>query len=147
MLTKTQILDLFKGNIHCSQIVLGEMAEDLGYSREEAYKMANPFGGGCFRGDTCGAVAGAMIAIGMKYGNDEPGNKEQDQICIAKVKAFQDKFNERHKTLICRELLGYDFADPEQRKAAFDTGKVYELCPCLVMDALDILNNIFEEDN
>ena len=71
MLTKAQVTDLFKSKIHCSQIVLGEVAEELGYGREEAYKMANPFGGGCFRGDTCGAVAGAMIAIGMKYGNDE----------------------------------------------------------------------------
>ena len=76
MLTKAQVTDLFKSKIHCSQIVLGEFAEELGYSREEAYKMANAFGGGCFRGDTCGAVAGAMIAIGLKYGNDEPGNIE-----------------------------------------------------------------------
>jgi C_GCAxxG_C_C family probable redox protein len=147
MVTKAQILDLFKGNIHCSQIVLGEMADQLGYSREEAYKMANAFGGGAFIGDTCGAVAGAMIAIGLKYGNDEPGNKEQDLLCRAKVKEFQDKFKERRNTLYCRELLGYNFAIPEERQAAFDTGKVFELCPCLVMDALDILNNIFEEDN
>ena len=41
MLTKAQVTDLFKSKIHCSQIVLGEFAEELGYSREEAYKMAN----------------------------------------------------------------------------------------------------------
>lgn len=146
MLTKAQVVDFFKSNIHCSQIVLGEMADKLGYSREEAYRMANAFGGGGFRGDTCGAVAGAMIAIGMKYGNDELGNKEQDQICIAKAKEFQQRFCERRKTLICRELLGYDFSVAEEMKAAFESGKVFELCPCLVMDALEILNNIFEEE-
>lgn len=148
MLTQAQVVDLFKGNIHCSQIVLGEVAEQLGYSREEGYKLANSFGGGCFTGDTCGTVAGAMIAIGMKYGNDEPGNKEQDEICKAKVKEFQDKFKERRQSLICRELLGYDFGKPEERKAAFETGKVFELCPGLVLDSLEILNNIlFEEDS
>ena len=108
----------------CSQIVLGEFAEELGYSREEAYKMANAFGGGCFRGDTCGAVAGAMIAIGLKYGNDEPGNIEQDALCQQKVKEFQQKFTDRRKSLICRDLLGYDFADAKQREEAFATGKM-----------------------
>ena len=34
MLTKNQINDCFKANIHCSQIVLGEFAEELGYDRE-----------------------------------------------------------------------------------------------------------------
>ena len=146
MLTKAQTLDLFKNKIHCSQIVLGEVAEELGYSREEAYRMANPFGGGGFCGDTCGAVAGAMIAIGMKYGNDEPGNLEQDARCVAKLKEFQQKFTERRKSLVCRELLGYDFSDAKQREEAFASGKVYELCPCLVLDALEILEEVLQED-
>ena len=147
MLTKNQIARLFKENIHCSQIVLGEVAEKLGYSIEDAYKLANPFGGGCFRGDICGAVSGALIAIGMKYGNDQLGNKEQDSICINKAKQFQDQFIARRQTVICRDLIGYDFSKPEERKAAFETGKITEHCPCLVMDALDILNTIlFEEE-
>ncbi len=147
MLTKAQVTDLFKSKIHCSQIVLGEVAEELGYSREEAYKMANAFGGGCFRGDTCGAVAGAMIAIGLKYGNDEPGNIEQDALCQRKVKEFQEKFTARRSSLICRELLGYDFADAKQREEAFATGKVFELCPGLVLDALAILEEMFAEED
>lgn len=147
MLTKAQVTDLFKSKIHCSQIVLGEVAEELGYGREEAYKMANPFGGGCFRGDTCGAVAGAMIAIGMKYGNDEPGNIAQDAVCVKKVKEFQDKFTAKRESLICRELLGYDFADAKQREEAFATGKVLELCPCLVLEALAILEEMFNEED
>ena len=146
MLTKAQALDFFKNKIHCSQIVLGEVAEELGYSREEAYKMANPFGGGGFRGDTCGAVAGAMIAIGMKYGNDEPGNIEQDAVCVKKVKEFQERFMAKRKSVLCRELLGYDFADPKQREEAFATGKVFELCPCLVLEALEILEDILRDE-
>ena len=41
MLTKAQVTDLFKSKIHCSQIVLGEVAEELGYGREEAYKTVS----------------------------------------------------------------------------------------------------------
>ena len=51
-----------------------------------------------------------MIAIGLKYGNDEPGNIEQDALCQQKVKEFQQKFTDRRKSLICRDLLGYDLS-------------------------------------
>ena len=80
MLTAQQILDQFNGNIHCSQIIVSEFAEEFGYDRNEAMKLANPFGGGMFGGDTCGAVTGAMMVIGMKYGNFEYANKKQDSL-------------------------------------------------------------------
>ena len=146
MLDRAQIKEYFKGNIHCSQIVLAEMAEELGYSMEEAYKMANAFGGGAFQGDTCGCVTGAMIAIGMRYGNDTPGNREQDMLCRKKLAQFQQEFRARRKTLVCRELLGYDFADEKQAQEAFDSGRVFELCPDLVLEAIDILRKMFAED-
>ncbi len=146
MLTKERVIEDFKGKIHCSQIVLGEVAEELGYDREDALRIGSPFGGGMFCGETCGAVLGALIAIGMKYGNSERGNKKQDAICIKKVRAFQEKFKERHGSTACKELLGYDFSDPEQVKEAFASGKVFELCPVLVMDAVEILNDVLSDD-
>ena len=48
--------------------------------------------------------------------------------------------------MICRDLLGYDFADAKQREEAFATGKVFELCPGLVLDAIAILEEMFNED-
>ncbi|MDR0468752.1 MAG: C-GCAxxG-C-C family protein [Peptococcaceae bacterium] len=142
MLSNAQILNGFKERMHCSQQVLMEWAEELGYDREEAARMAAPFGGGMFRGDTCGAVGGAMIAIGMKYGNSTPGDAKKDDAMQDKVKEFQEKFAARNGSTICRDLLGYDFAKPEERAAAFATGKVKEVCPKLVQDALEILDEI-----
>ena len=142
MLSREQITTGFRGRMHCSQQVLMEWAEELGYDREEAAKIATPFGGGMFRGDTCGAVAGAMIAIGMKYGNGTLGDTAKDDALQAKVKEFQDKFTARNGTTMCRELLGYDFAKPEERAEAMSNGKVMESCPKYVQDALEILDEI-----
>jgi C_GCAxxG_C_C family probable redox protein len=142
MLSKTQITNGFRDRMHCSQQVLMEWAEELGYDREEAARMASPFGGGMFRGDTCGAVAGAMIAIGMRYGNSTPGDNEKDDAMQEKVKEFQDKFTARNGTTLCRDLLGYDFAKPDERAEAFAVGRVKEVCPKLVQDALEILDEI-----
>ena len=81
----------------------------------------------------------------MRYGNDTLGNLDADAVCVKKTKAFREEFVRRHGSLICRELLGYDFSDPEQRKAAFAEGKVFELCPMLVLDAIDIVRQLEEE--
>jgi len=146
MLNRKQTLDLFKSNIHCSQIVLGEFAEELGYDVEEAYRMANALAGGSFLGNTCGCVTGAMLAIGLKYGNGEIGNVMQDNICKEKALRFQQEFKERRGSLICRELLGYDMSKPEEAAEAFASGKIFGLCPDLVLETIDILKKIFAED-
>ncbi len=146
MLTKNQINDCFKANIHCSQIVLGEFAEELGYDREEAYRMANAFGGGSFIGDTCGCVQGASIAIGLKYGNDTPNNKDQDMLCRQKLARFQKEFKEKNGSLECRALIGYDFGKEGDAEKAFESGKIFDVCPGYVQDAIAILRKMFDED-
>ncbi|MBQ6808337.1 MAG: C_GCAxxG_C_C family protein [Firmicutes bacterium] len=145
MLNRDQILEKSRGNIHCSQIVLGELAEELGYDKEELYRMACPFGGGMGLGDTCGCVTGALMAIGMAFGNSEPGNVEQDQLCREKASRFQEEFTRLRQSTICRELLGYDFRDPEQRKEAKENGATAQLCPDLMMDAIRIAAEIIRE--
>ena len=45
-------------------------AEKLNLDLKTAIKIATPFGGGMARlGETCGAVSGALMAIGLKHGN------------------------------------------------------------------------------
>lgn len=68
---KKEIAELFMKGIDCSQVVVGAFAEELGITTEEAYKMSAAFGGGMGLGETCGAVVGAMIVLGLKYGHCE----------------------------------------------------------------------------
>ena len=142
MLTAEHIINEFKGKIHCSQQVLREWAEELGYSREEASRMAAPFGGGMFRGDTCGAICGAMMAIGMKYGHHEHGDFEKNEAMIEKIEEFNREFIARNGSTICRDLVGRDFSVEGERKKALESGKIFEVCPKFVQDALDILDEI-----
>lgn len=66
---KNAIAEQFMKGFDCSQVVLAECADRLGISREETNRMTAAFGGGMGIGETCGAVVGAMIALGMKYGH------------------------------------------------------------------------------
>ncbi len=142
---KQQVQQGFMKHLSCAQQTLAAVIEELGYDREEAYRLGNGFGGGMMTGDTCGAVTGALMAIGLAYGNTEPGNKAQDDLCREKVAEFQRRFKERHGSTICRELIGYDFADPKQRQAAKESGKIMDYCADLVVDAVEILNDILAE--
>lgn len=146
MLNREQVIEKMNGNLHCSQIVLGALSEYLGYEQDELYRLSCPFGGGMGLGDTCGCVTGALMAIGIKAGNDTPGNQEQDQLCRDMAKRFQDEFVKQHGSTLCRELVGYDFRDPEQRRIAKEQGKTREICPQLILDAIAIAKKIILED-
>ena len=77
---KEKIAELFMKGIDCSQVVAGAFAEELGITQEEAYKMAAGFGGGMEIGETCGAVVGAMIVLGLKFGHCDTEHMEQKDI-------------------------------------------------------------------
>ena len=142
MLNQDEIRDLFAQNYHCSQVVFMEVAEELGIDRDEAARLAAPLGGGMFRGDTCGAVTGAMLAIGARYGHFEPHDKEGDMRQQEKVKEFQKQFTERFGSTICRELAGYDFSQPGELMKAAQSGVLLQKCPGFVEGALEILEDI-----
>lgn len=144
-ISKDEIVRYFKGGLDCSQVVLMQWAEELGYEREEAARMAAAFGGGMFRGDTCGAVSGALLAIGLKYGHCELGDAEGKAKLMGKVTEFQKKFAERCGSTICRELVGFDFSKEGELERAMASGKLFEFCPCAVTNALEILDEIMAE--
>ena len=75
-LTKEEIVNSFMGGVDCSQIIMGEWADRLGMSKEDALKVASTFGAGLGIGETCGAIIGGMLVLGMKYGNTGANQQE-----------------------------------------------------------------------
>ncbi len=66
------IMMLKDGGFSCSQAVVATLGEQVGVERKQALRLAAGFGGGiALQGDICGIVSGAIMAIGLKYGNDE----------------------------------------------------------------------------
>ena len=55
---------------NCAQAVLVPFAAEMGITEEQAYKMGAHFGSGMRHGSTCGAITGALMALGM-LGYDE----------------------------------------------------------------------------
>lgn len=137
-LSKTEIASRFIAGANCSQCVLSQWADELGYDEEELCRMAAAFGGGMFRGDTCGAVTGALIAIGLAYGDDNDAVHE-------KVAEFREKFIARCGALNCRDLIKYDLSLPGEKEKALESGVMIDYCPNLVVAALEILDDMFAD--
>ena len=135
--TRTEIRQEFLNGRNCAQVVLGHYADALGYDQEETDRMAACFAGGMFVGSTCGAVTGALIAIGLSV----PPEKARETAL-----AFQKQFQARCGSCLCRELLGYDLSDPAQEQAARDSGKLIDYCPTPVLAAIEILDTLLDAE-
>lgn len=107
----------FSTGKNCAQSVLLAFAEELKISEEQAFKMASGFGGGIAKnGHVCGAVAGAIMVIGMKYGYGETPD-EANSATYIKLNEFLDKFKKVNGSIMCRDLIdGLDLNDPDDRE-------------------------------
>ena len=114
---------LFATGLNCAQSVFCAFAEDLGMDAETAAKVSSGLGGGVGRlREVCGAVTGATLALGMKYGPDKSAVYE-------KVQEFAAIFKQEMGSIICRDLLAGTGATsggaPEARTAEY-----YKKRPC-----------------
>jgi len=116
--------------------VLGGSAERYGMSLEQAVRTACAFGGGVAgTAQTCGAVNGALMVLGLAHGTAEPGNGPARQSTYAATRELLARFRERHGSLICRELLGVDIGTSEGRERAMREGLFATRCPVFIRDA------------
>lgn len=63
----TTAIECFKNGFNCAQAVFTSYCEEYGIDKETGLKLTCPFGAGISRTDnTCGAVIGAIMVIGIK---------------------------------------------------------------------------------
>ena len=141
-MTKEEIKNLFMQGIDCSQVVTGAFAEKMGMTEEQARKVSSCFGGGMMCGEICGAVTGALMVIGMVYGHSREGDQSQKEIMAAKTGEFKKLFGEKYSSCICRELLGHDISKPGEMEKVLEKGLMFDFCPRVVEDTIDILEKI-----
>ena len=130
----------FQNGHSCSQAVFSTYAESLGMEGETALRVAAGFGGGMGRmGRTCGAVTGALMTLGLKHGGSQAQAKEKT---YELVREFAGRFKARHGSLDCSDLLGCDISTPEGREQIEQQQLHSTLCPKIVRDAAEILEEL-----
>ena len=122
---------------HCAQAIFSAYGEQLSEGKvdfDTCMKIASAFSGGIARtGNVCGALTGALMAIGLKYRTAE----RADEIAGYLLKEFKSL----NGSIICRELINHDLLTDEDVKHAFKTG-AFDNCPKFVEDVTMILDKL-----
>lgn len=138
-----QAVSYFKEGFACSQALFATFSEQLGLDRKIALKIADAFGAGMGGlAETCGAVTGAIMVIGLKYGRETPGDDGAKEKTRELVKKFVTEFKSRHHTIICKELLESDISTAKGMEAAEEKGFFETRCRNFVRDAAGIVEQL-----
>jgi C_GCAxxG_C_C family probable redox protein len=137
-------VDYFRKKFNCSQAVFTVFGKDHGLSEDACLKVSCAFGGGMGRQQlTCGAVTGALMALGIKYGKALNDPEEKKQKTYAVTREFFQRFTELNGSVNCKVLLdGLDMNDPDDHKKIMER-KLFDIkCEKYVADAVEIVEKL-----
>ena len=133
---------LFNQGFNCSQAVFSVFCEEFGLDKNIALKISCGFGGGMCQGEICGAVSGAVMALGLKYGQNKGEDTESKEKTYEVVKDFNSRFKDINGSIICKELLDFDLSKENATKIAKEKGLFTTVCPKVITDAVRILEDV-----
>lgn len=138
-----QAKELFLSGYNCAQSVVLSFADDLKFSKELAQKMAVGFGGGMGKQqETCGAVTGAIMVLGLLKGEEVNNNDELKASSYAAVKDLIRDFVAEYKTTQCRDLIGCDLNTPEGAAKFKEENIMVTVCADCVKKAVEIVEDL-----
>lgn len=137
-------LSYFRSGYNCAESVLLAIAKDaLEIQSDLIPKIATGFGGGISRqGYVCGAVSGAVMGFGLKYGRNSP--EELRAKTYNQVVEFYKQFQKRFGSIICKELCGCDLSTIEGVRKFRENNVHEEKCSNFVSGAMDIFMSLID---
>jgi C_GCAxxG_C_C family probable redox protein len=133
----------FTQGFNCSQALLSTYGDANGLPRDTALRVAGAFGAGMgHRGDTCGAVTGALMVVGLTYGQSTPEDEAAKEKTYGLAAEFCRRFKSTHESIVCRDLLVCDLSTTEGLAHAREHRLFALRCPTFVQSAAAILDDI-----
>lgn len=145
MSTKSTLaLATFANGYNCSQSVFSVFAPDFGINRDLSLRLAGPLGAGIARRqEACGAVTGALLALGLKYGKGENGTDDDKKRAFAVSQRFIKDFEAEFGSMLCLHLLNNNNMDTEEGAAAIANEDMFRTrCPNFVKFAVEKVNEL-----
>ena len=126
---------------NCAQSSFLALSEQFGLGDGTTLKALTPFPGIALRGETCGAVVGGLLALGLVYGRDRLDDWEGHLRSLRPARAFCRAFENEFDSTMCGEVLRklfgrtYNLADPAEA----------EKCPLVVAGACRMAAGIMSD--
>ena len=134
----------FAATFNCSQAVFSAFGTGLGLSEDQCLKLGCAFGGGMARNQmTCGAVTGALLALGLHFGRGADDPLAATGNAYEKTNRFFEEFQKRNGSINCRELLqGLVMNDPDDMEKIRELDLFKTVCARYVTDAVEITEGL-----
>lgn len=137
----------FDTGFNCAESSLLAIIEELGPASECAPRIATGFGAGFGRrGEVCGAISGAIMAISLNFGRTSKEDKATKEKVYLLAQEFTKRFEESYESLLCRDLTECDMMTPEGMKKFEDLKIHKEKCTHFVSKAVEIAGDIIERE-
>ncbi|MGD2034711.1 MAG: C-GCAxxG-C-C family protein [Bacteroidales bacterium] len=138
-------LSFLKGH-NCAQSIVSAFGEQFGLSEELGLKLATGLGAGInYQGKTCGAVAGAFIVLGLRYGVNNETDIEGKERLRNMLDKFSEGFIQKYNSLECKSILGKDVSNEKELEELREKNVFREICPQFVATASELIENLLKE--
>lgn len=126
-------VELYNQGCNCAQAVFCAMAKEDGLDLMIAARLSSPFGGGMGRlGETCGALSGLFMALGLKVGYNPTDSKEVKDKFYAEIHDLGEEFRKAKGAIRCNELIALHKTMPRPEV----NGKPVKECEHMVREAI-----------
>ncbi len=90
---------------NCAQTAFAMLQQAFNLDGAEILKALTPFPGLALRGETCGAVTGCLMALGLVYGRDDLGDSSGFLRSLPPARRFCRRFVEQNGSTTCAQIL------------------------------------------
>ncbi len=135
--------DLLSQCGNCAQTTFFVLQEEFGLDGQDILKALTPFPGLALRGETCGAVTGSLMAIGLVFGRDRLDDWKSYTKSLRPARHFYKRFVDLQGSTACDEILevtfgrSFNLADRNESAEYMAAGGPQK-CGDLVADAVRV---------
>ncbi len=133
----------FRKGLNCAQAVLTAYSDEMNFDNNMALSVSCGFGGGMGRlQETCGAVTGSFMVLGIYNCKKFTDNKDRKEVTYSMVQKFSEKFKQINGTTDCISLLKCDLKTEEGYQFAKENNLFETVCEKCISDSIRIVNQL-----
>ena len=94
---------------NCAQSTFLALSEQFGLGNDDMVKALTAIPGIAERGETCGAVTGALLALGLVYGRENLSDWQAYRDSLKPTNEFCDRFVSEMGSTMCSDIVALKF--------------------------------------
>ena len=136
----------FKEGQNCAQSVLTIYADLLGFNKNQALSLSSGFGAGMGRlQETCGAVTGAFMVIGLYNSKKHKDNASLKEASMNMIRKFEQDFKLANGTTSCKALINCDLNTEAGQTYYKENNLAETICEKCISNSITLINKLITD--